>query len=87
MIKNTLVKISTYKGFDGSGWKLEKLTLATIPVEGKTPQTRLNKASSWCASMCSYSSYMYTIYEVIGEKSPNELSNGIYDLRGFYDTL
>lgn len=87
MIKDIVVKITTYQGFNGSGWRITNLEVATIPVEGKTPQTRLNKASNWCASMCKHKEYTCTVYEVIGEKSPNELRNGINDLRGFYDTL
>ncbi|AUR94178.1 hypothetical protein NVP1193O_047 [Vibrio phage 1.193.O._10N.286.52.C6] len=87
MIKDVVVKVSTFEGFNGGGWRLEHLEIGTVQVEGKAPQTRLNKVANWCADMTTKDQYSYRVYEVVGEKSSSESTNGIYGLKGFYDTL
>lgn len=87
MESNVLVKVTVYEGYNGGGWEIRNLKMGTIKVEGKTPQTRLNKATWWCAGQCKKEKYSFTTYEVIGEKSTTGSSNGIYSLDGFYGVL
>ena len=86
-ISNVVIKETTYKGSNISGWEILKFKLSTISISGVNPQTRINKAMCWCANNCKVGEYYQTVYEVVGITNKKCYESGIYPMVGMDDVL